>query len=453
MLTSIALLAAAFFPVQDATEPQLLSDTPAGWKFERLDLPLSFAPDLDYEGFEELSFAPGMFDPESETYFSYVMALRLEGDVRLDRGAVDGFLEEYYRGLCGAVAEGRQLDLDLDKVSAEVRRVGDDYHASVEMFDAFVTGEPMTLEFELSVHPEPQATVLFGLASPMPKAGAAWKALGEIRETWKAGRPVPVFLNHLFVVPDAETYAAIRDSEFLSGIFAVGEERTTVRQDMTYTGTYFYGARTYFEFLKPDDATQFSEGGCGIAFGVERVGGLAECAESLKKREVQTFAGPINRKFEEAYVPWFKMMGIAMPASPLNLFSLEYEPTFLAQWHPGESTIGVGIRRQDVLARYRGVLRERLSPMFEDVVEVYLELGEEERARFYEVCESFGYLRSDGDATVIHAPEVRFVVRNSDGPGRITGFRMKLSEPVEREELSFGKARLVFQGDTATFFF
>ena len=36
---------------------ELLPSTPEGWQYERIDFPLAFAPELDYEGFEELRVA------------------------------------------------------------------------------------------------------------------------------------------------------------------------------------------------------------------------------------------------------------------------------------------------------------------------------------------------------------------------------------------------------------
>ena len=81
-------------------EPELLPTAPDGWRFERIDMPLSFAPDLDYQGFEELRFAPGMFQPESASYFSYVLALRIAEDLNVDEAFLEDFLTSYYVGLC-----------------------------------------------------------------------------------------------------------------------------------------------------------------------------------------------------------------------------------------------------------------------------------------------------------------------------------------------------------------
>ena len=123
-----------------------LLQIPAGWRYERLDFPLAFAPELELAGIEDLAFAPGMFAPESDSYFSYALALRLAGDVEIDQGFLEHFLVTYYRGLCRAVGDERQLELDLASVAAEVRPDGAGFRAHVALFDPFVTGAALELE-------------------------------------------------------------------------------------------------------------------------------------------------------------------------------------------------------------------------------------------------------------------------------------------------------------------
>src|SRR5215211_6887011 len=81
----------------------------------------------------------------------------------------------------------------------------------------------------------------------------------------------PVYLNHFFITVDSATYKVIESNNFLRGQFAASEQRTTVRTDKTYTGLYFYGTNTYFEFF--DDSTSgYKLGDSGLAFGVDKPG-------------------------------------------------------------------------------------------------------------------------------------------------------------------------------------
>ena len=438
----------------------LLPPTPDGWRYERLDFPLSFAPELAFEGFEELRFAPGMSDADSGSYFSYALAIRLEGDIALDIAFFESFLTPYYRGLCESVGASRQLDLDLSGFSVTVKDEGRRFLATIEMVDPFLTGEPLTLFLELYVQPGPRKTELLGLASPKPQDAPIWEELHAIGSAWRAARAAPVFLNHVYVVPDAETYAAIAASEFFRETFAVSEERETVRADMSYTGLYFYGEETYFEFLKPDTSPQFGAGRSGLAFGFELEGGTDAAVAALRARGVNTFLAPITREAQGEQVPWFQIMGVESPhvESKLSLFSLEYDPQFLAEWYTDlPPQHGGSIARRHVLERYAAKLDQtelRGSSLLDDVTEVQLELDEAEREHLFTVCDAFGWERDEAaDRWTTRGPGVRLVVRPSpgDGPSRgVTGFVMTLRRPVERDPIELGKILLSFEGATAT---
>jgi len=142
----------------EAASPQLLPKTPGDWRFERIEFPLPFAPGLKHKGFEELGFAPGMFNTKSDTYFTYVFAFALYDDVSIDAAFLKKFLETYYRGLCKAVAEGTDFVIDPSKIVAEVRE--DHYESpaarhftvTLHSYDPFVTGKPLTLHLELLTH-------------------------------------------------------------------------------------------------------------------------------------------------------------------------------------------------------------------------------------------------------------------------------------------------------------
>ncbi len=175
-----------------AGEPQsqgeLLPPTPAGWRFERMDFPLSFAPELDYEGFEELRFAPGMFTPESDTYFTYVFAMKITNEATLGSAGLRSLLETYFRGLCRTVAKEKKFDIDVSRVSAKVSedkpeaKPAGHFTATVESFDPFVTGKPLTLNLELIVVEANKTDHrIFAAISPRPTASPVWKLLRELK--------------------------------------------------------------------------------------------------------------------------------------------------------------------------------------------------------------------------------------------------------------------------------
>jgi hypothetical protein len=217
-------------------------------------------------------------------------------------------------------------------------------------------------------------------------------------------------------------------------------------------GLYLYGARTYFEFLPPGAAGQ-PEGSSGIALGLEREGASEELAGRLAERAVPTQLVPITRQLAEEQVPWFRLLGIEMPPSPLSLFVMEYDARFLARWHATLPPKGAGFARSSVLERYAAVLERsdwRPQAPFADVIEVRLALDEAQRERLLEVCRAGGHeVEQEGGAWLVHAPQLRLRLNGSEKPGGVTGFTLRLRQPLEREPLRLGRVALSFHGLTA----
>lgn len=447
VLASLSVLA----PVPD----ELLPATPDGWRYEKLDFPLSFAPEIEWEGFEELRFAPGMFEEGADDFWSYVLAIRVDRDVALGEPELEDFLERYYRGLCVAVGEGRDLEVDPDAIVADVAFDGRDFVATIDIVDAFVTGEPLELRLELSVHPGPTSTELLGLASPAPEGAEVWSELRAIREAWRAERPAPVVLNHVYFVPDRPTYDALVASKLLRGM-APSETRETVRADLSYSGLYVYGASTYFEFLEPTKGANLLPGSSGIALGVEASGGNAALAETLKAGGTTTFAAPISRAIDGEQVPWFSILGVQQPHTEcrMQLFSMEYDPAFLRSWHGDRGPRREESRaRRDVLERYAAHLDQvdlRDGGLLRDVTAVHLELNEAELEWWLDLCRAFGWVvREDGERWLCDAPGASFHVARSEVPGGVTAIELSLREATEREPVRLGAATLTFRGETA----
>jgi hypothetical protein len=446
----LAALALAVLQVKS-----LLPPPPTGWRTERLEFPLSFAPELDYRGHEDLLFAPGMFNPDSDSYFSYALAWQLSGAdgaaVELDEAGLARFLETYFRGLCKAVSEDRGLERDVSEVKASVERDGPRYRARVAMFDPFTTGAALDLALELFVHEGPRATEVLGLASPLDVEAPIWTELHALGASWRAARPAPVVLNHLFAVVEPATYAALSGSAFLRETFAVSEERTTVRADRTYTGFYLYGAHTYFEFLQPGAMT-----GTGVALGVEQPDALAGFARRLEAEKVPAQGGPITRKLGDEELPWFQILGFEMPSAGLTGFAMEYDPRFLARWHADVAPAAGGIARRDVLERYAAALERsalRAKQALVDVTEVELLVTDAARERWLAIARAAGWeTEASGEGRTCYAPGFRLVLRPTKDEASIgiTRFDLALREPLEHAPLQLGDVALTFHGRTAS---
>jgi hypothetical protein len=267
----------------------------------------------------------------------------------------------------------------------------------------------------------------------------------------------PVYLNHFFSVLDSQTYDEIKESKFLQDEFAAFEQRTTVRADITYTGIYFYGTHTYFEFFAPGGYNR-SEGSGGIASGVEVPGAsdiLKQRLESFTK--APGFKNTVTRRVEEKEVPWFYSTASNYGDSrKLMTWLMEYHENFLGNWYSELSPKSRGITRREFLDRYVAKIGEgekRKGKLLEDVVEMTLALNQTEKAVFIKEREAFGYKITGGEnKTVCEGPAIKYtIISNPSSPNSIVDFKVSLKRDKSGQKVyRFGKGSVLRFNDDRT---
>jgi uncharacterized protein DUF5829 len=260
-------------------------------------------------------------------------------------------------------------------------------------------------------------------------------------------------LNHFYIVLDSATYKAIEQDSFLRKEFAVTEQRTTKRTDMTYTGLYFYGTNTYFEFFNVANQPIGKLSDCGIAFGCDAAGTL----EAIKTEWASKFLireDPITRPLNDKQVPWFYM------ASPKNLslnsglkvWIMEYHPRFLSEWNSQIDAKDQGISRKQILQRYTDVLKQPPPrPYLKDVVALTVAVSEPTEKEMVDLCKLLGYtLNVAGTTTILKGPdiELRLIPETATVRG-IQEITMRIDrKPEKQTEFRFGaKSVLKFHGN------
>lgn len=265
--------------------------------------------------------------------------------------------------------------------------------------------------------------------------------------------PVDVFLNHFYLTLAPETYRAVRENRFLPEEFAPFEQRTTRRNDTSYTGIYYYGRDTYFEFFEAGGASGRQAGDSAIAFGVEQAGGLEELKSLLP------FGTTVTRRTEEGEPPWFHMRAgsLGTPGGGFRSWVMEYHAKFLDNWYPELPPKNANsLPRRNVLDRYVakiGQAERRGRFLLKDVVEIEIAIDDADRKQFIQMLRAFGYQVSD---TVCTGPGIRFTI--VPAAGNFRGIRrviFSLQRPVkEAIEQRMGVTRLVAgPGDGAVWTF
>lgn len=263
----------------------------------------------------------------------------------------------------------------------------------------------------------------------------------------------PVFLNHFYIVVDSATYKDIERSPFLRRKFAATERRTTVRQDMSYTGLYVYGANTYFEFFDVSDKPSSRVGDSGIAFGVDQAGGLQAVGRE-QATKISVGREPVTRQYEGKQVPWFYAGGQkdSPPGSGFTVWLMEYHPRFLAEWNPRPDGQNRGVSRKQILRRYAAVLKDiPARPYFVDVVALTVAVDEPAQKSLVELCKLLGYSERAARGTqVLEGPGVELrLVPQAGGARGIQEILMRVrGKPRGRAEFRFGpKSVLRFEGN------
>ena len=232
----------------------------------------------------------------------------------------------------------------------------------------------------------------------------------------------PVYLNHLLIFLDADTYRSIGASGFLNEHFASSEERTTHDQatGMSWTGRYYYGRDTYFEFMNPDRTSWAPRD--ALAFGMEREGGSEELAGRLErelKRDITLFKR--KRRYRDQDIPWFWTVDIPRKDDArLISWVMEYDPGFLDRWAPDlppeKPAAGKPcIARSGFLTRYRSAIGDDLPDrLFRDITSVTVTLPPNEADLLAAELGVYGYAATkmgrpaepDGDDAAGLGPDI-----------------------------------------------
>ncbi len=194
IFTVILLMAGAFLAADEPRPAKLVA--PAGWGGETIQLPPGFSPEMKLKGSEHIRFAPGMMDPESDTFFSYAFVFELEPMPVLTAAVVKDEFLKYYRGLCKAVLNGKLPQVDRSRFTLELQRAKSDatifqddknadmpvvYTGTLEWVEPFATKKPQTLNLDIQTWTSNDRSFIFACVSPQARDAAIWKELHKIR--------------------------------------------------------------------------------------------------------------------------------------------------------------------------------------------------------------------------------------------------------------------------------
>jgi hypothetical protein len=246
---------------------------------------------------------------------------------------------------------------------------------------------------------------------------------------------VSVYLNHLLIFVDQDTYASLAACSFLNGAFAPSERRQTIDEANSahWTGHYFYGNCTYFEFMEPGATTWRPID--GVAFGVDEEGsGPIVCKQLGDTTGLEIMSYLRTRQDKDGDIPWFDMIEYSRPdTTGLISWVMAYDARFLERWEPQLPPASAGCRRKDVLDRYRARLGwNGKSALFGDITELTVALVEEQGALFRRELSAYGYRISETTTGYsANGPDISIHVDTSTSENKvgIQQFTLALNRP------------------------
>ena len=171
-----------FYP--DHLEKPYNYKAPAGWSPEMILFPLDFAPAIPYKGFEDLRFAPGWGDPNSDEKWQYTFLWWLDGSYTFTEKTLTHDIEAYFTGLTRQRAIAEKLDMNAwTPAKAQVQKIAtaggdtDTYTATVHIFDSQVTKKPgvLYIKIHLKKRADKNRTIVLFEVAANPCISAIWK--------------------------------------------------------------------------------------------------------------------------------------------------------------------------------------------------------------------------------------------------------------------------------------
>jgi len=175
----------SFFFFNSATiaqNPESILKAPDDWKIEIIPFPLSFAPEIKYDGFEDIRFAPGWSDIESEEFWTYHFTWLIENKTELNEQVLEEIFGLYYDGLAKAVL-GEKIDtINFEKAMCLFVKTDTGFTGKIRTFDSFFTKEAIQLNIKVreSICENPYRHLVSFDISPKSFDHQVWKKFENV---------------------------------------------------------------------------------------------------------------------------------------------------------------------------------------------------------------------------------------------------------------------------------
>lgn len=182
-IVTILLLFFCILSYSQEEESLEVFTTDSTWKKEIIKFPISFAQDINYEGFEDLRFPQGWSNQESPNFWSYVWAWNINGIEKPSVSDLEKNVQLYFDGLLG-LDFYKINDVKTPKTNAVFIKKGNtQYVGKVKTVDTRYTKKPMTLHVQAESHycEQTKKAIIVYRFSPKPFENDVWNTLKSVK--------------------------------------------------------------------------------------------------------------------------------------------------------------------------------------------------------------------------------------------------------------------------------
>ena len=155
------------------------------WGKEFFHFPLHFAPQIPYEGVEEVVFPRNWIKPDSTDFWSYVFVWALDNKKKVTASELESTLKQYFDGLMGVVKDDKEAEIIQTSAQFEKNTYAQDsadFIGELTIFDGFATNKALKLNAKIYSNycEEKEQLILLFRFSPREFNQPIWAKLATV---------------------------------------------------------------------------------------------------------------------------------------------------------------------------------------------------------------------------------------------------------------------------------
>lgn len=250
-----------------------------------------------------------------------------------------------------------------------------------------------------------------------------------------------VYLNHIFIVLDSNSYNHLFDSSFISDTLGDIKESAHKTTSDSWSGKYLYGKNGYFEFFSTKSYVGATINDCGLGFMTFKSDDILKIEQYWKKNTSDNIEkDTIYYVFENKSKPWFYSLYISRKDSlqPLSTWLMENTPEILKSSGFKDEEIKKEIKWHEYMAR---VNKKEFMKSFNRIKSIVLSLNQKEYEYFRKTLIGLG-MKQKGNTYYNDQINISYTI-DDIAPVRLKTVETELTDSLPDDMIRISKNLMV----------